>query len=149
MALGEVATMGKPGRNDPCPCGSGKKYKKCCLVANAAHKSPAPVLKSRDQPYVFADDDFDDDVSNRIVDLIDAGQLDEAEQAARDLLSRYPGIYDGHMRLGAVYKARGDCKKAAEHLRLAAAMATSPDQDHELSDSLLAEANELDPPAQR
>lgn len=23
----------KPGRNDPCPCGSGKKYKKCCLQA--------------------------------------------------------------------------------------------------------------------
>ena len=21
----------KKGRNDPCPCGSGKKYKKCCL----------------------------------------------------------------------------------------------------------------------
>jgi uncharacterized protein YecA (UPF0149 family) len=21
---------GKIGRNDPCPCGSGKKYKKCC-----------------------------------------------------------------------------------------------------------------------
>ena len=20
----------EPGRNDPCPCGSGKKYKKCC-----------------------------------------------------------------------------------------------------------------------
>lgn len=20
------------GRNDPCPCGSGKKYKKCCLI---------------------------------------------------------------------------------------------------------------------
>lgn len=20
----------KPNRNDPCPCGSGKKYKKCC-----------------------------------------------------------------------------------------------------------------------
>ncbi|MFN9549485.1 MAG: SEC-C metal-binding domain-containing protein [Pirellulaceae bacterium] len=19
------------GRNDPCPCGSGKKYKNCCL----------------------------------------------------------------------------------------------------------------------
>lgn len=25
--------MIKPGRNDPCPCGSGKKYKKCCLVS--------------------------------------------------------------------------------------------------------------------
>ena len=22
--------MAKPGRNDPCHCGSGKKYKKCC-----------------------------------------------------------------------------------------------------------------------
>ena len=21
--------MGKIGRNDPCPCGSGRKYKKC------------------------------------------------------------------------------------------------------------------------
>ena len=26
------------GRNDPCPCGSGKKYKKCCMVKDqAAH----------------------------------------------------------------------------------------------------------------
>ncbi len=24
--------MSKIGRNDPCPCGSGKKYKKCCLL---------------------------------------------------------------------------------------------------------------------
>jgi preprotein translocase subunit SecA len=24
-----------PGRNDPCPCGSGKKYKKCCLNKSA------------------------------------------------------------------------------------------------------------------
>jgi len=23
--------MSKIGRNDPCPCGSGKKYKKCCI----------------------------------------------------------------------------------------------------------------------
>ncbi|MGM0198707.1 hypothetical protein IGI68_001377 [Enterococcus sp. DIV1314a] len=23
--------VNKIGRNDPCPCGSGKKYKKCCL----------------------------------------------------------------------------------------------------------------------
>lgn len=26
-----VAVRGKVGRNDPCPCGSGKKYKKCCM----------------------------------------------------------------------------------------------------------------------
>ncbi len=24
--------MNKIGRNDPCPCGSGKKYKQCCLL---------------------------------------------------------------------------------------------------------------------
>jgi preprotein translocase subunit SecA len=25
-----VRTTIKVGRNDPCPCGSGKKYKQCC-----------------------------------------------------------------------------------------------------------------------
>jgi preprotein translocase subunit SecA len=25
-------TTRKVGRNDPCPCGSGKKYKQCCGV---------------------------------------------------------------------------------------------------------------------
>jgi hypothetical protein len=30
--LGSIVSMGsKVGRNDPCPCGSGKEYKKCCL----------------------------------------------------------------------------------------------------------------------
>ena len=28
------------GRNDPCPCGSGKKFKKCCGRAGAAEASP-------------------------------------------------------------------------------------------------------------
>ena len=27
----ETASMPRAGRNDPCPCGSGKKFKKCCL----------------------------------------------------------------------------------------------------------------------
>ncbi len=26
------ATKIKIGRNEPCPCGSGKKYKKCCML---------------------------------------------------------------------------------------------------------------------
>jgi hypothetical protein len=25
-----MARVAKAGRNDPCPCGSGKKYKRCC-----------------------------------------------------------------------------------------------------------------------
>ncbi len=28
--LSKMAVSSKVGRNDPCPCGSGKKYKKCC-----------------------------------------------------------------------------------------------------------------------
>jgi hypothetical protein len=29
----------KVGRNDPCPCGSGEKYKKCCLQKDEAARS--------------------------------------------------------------------------------------------------------------
>ncbi len=29
--ISRVTNDFKAGRNDPCPCGSGKKYKKCCL----------------------------------------------------------------------------------------------------------------------
>lgn len=29
--VNSIKTGKKIGRNDPCPCGSGKKYKKCCL----------------------------------------------------------------------------------------------------------------------
>ncbi len=33
----------KSGRNDPCPCGSGRKYKKCCLRGDEdlVHQIPA------------------------------------------------------------------------------------------------------------
>ena len=36
-AARKPATSSKVGRNDPCPCGSGKKYKKCCGL-NAAEE---------------------------------------------------------------------------------------------------------------
>ena len=28
--MADVTASGKVGRNDPCPCGSGIKYKSCC-----------------------------------------------------------------------------------------------------------------------
>jgi len=31
----QVVKSEKIGRNDPCPCGSGKKYKKCCGTSNS------------------------------------------------------------------------------------------------------------------
>jgi hypothetical protein len=30
------------GRNDPCPCGSGKKYKRCCLATDPPRSLPTP-----------------------------------------------------------------------------------------------------------
>jgi hypothetical protein len=33
----------KTGRNDPCPCGSGKKYKKCCLNQNVPATAQVPM----------------------------------------------------------------------------------------------------------
>ena len=45
--------MAKTGRNDPCPCGSGKKYKKCCL-----RKDEERVLAGR--PEAPTDDLFED-----------------------------------------------------------------------------------------
>ena len=36
----KTAPAGKVGRNDPCPCGSGKKYKNCCGRNGADRTNP-------------------------------------------------------------------------------------------------------------
>jgi tetratricopeptide (TPR) repeat protein len=53
-----------------------------------------------------------------VVDLVHAGRLDEAEQAARELLVRYPEVHDGYDRLGMVHEARGQFRQAADCYRL-------------------------------
>ncbi|MBI5525752.1 MAG: SEC-C domain-containing protein [Deltaproteobacteria bacterium] len=35
-----------PGRNDPCPCGSKKKYKKCCGSPEAAERAKAVEVRN-------------------------------------------------------------------------------------------------------
>lgn len=39
--------MAKIGRNDPCPCGSGKKYKKCCLNKNRKEEMASPRVQAK------------------------------------------------------------------------------------------------------
>jgi len=39
-----VGTMA--GRNDPCPCGSGRKYKKCCMLADQARSDQTTPVKT-------------------------------------------------------------------------------------------------------
>jgi hypothetical protein len=37
----------KVGRNDPCPCGSGLKFKKCCFGKPPKLKFSAKVIKAK------------------------------------------------------------------------------------------------------
>jgi hypothetical protein len=39
----------KIGRNDACPCGSGKKYKKCCEAKDAEARSAALAAEAQAQ----------------------------------------------------------------------------------------------------
>ena len=97
--------MAKPGRNDPCPCGSGNKYKKCCLAKEEAVarerlvKAQAPRDLRHDQRAAAnrlqvteltaavaarlaraeeedAYEDALDIASNAVVDLVRAAKLD-------------------------------------------------------------------------
>ena len=43
-----MAKPSKIGRNDPCHCGSGTKYKKCCLIKSFSSMSPPPPPTEED-----------------------------------------------------------------------------------------------------
>jgi tetratricopeptide (TPR) repeat protein len=137
--------MGQVARNQPCPCGSGKKYKRCCLAEDAARASARLGVQATDAA-TWDDDDLEA-ASNAVVDLIHAGRLDEAEAAARELLARYPEVFDGLERLGRVYEARGDHKQAADYYRQAVAFILEHPEgfDGEIPTELVEQANALDP----
>jgi SEC-C motif len=50
---GEALTAVNTKRNDPCPCGSGRKYKQCCLAKDEAAEREALEIASRraDNPF--------------------------------------------------------------------------------------------------
>jgi len=58
----------RAGRNDPCPCGSGRKHKKCC--AGRPHFGPGPEVRARNR---LLDEAFD-----RAVDVMFTPDLEEA-----------------------------------------------------------------------
>jgi len=131
--------MAKIGRNAPCPCGSGKKYKKCCLPLQGRSSSQKNIS------YSEAGIDDLDMLSNSVADLINEDKLDEAEKVCHELLSRYPGQIDGIDRSAEVYEARGDKKKAAEYFRKAAFFAqNNPGFDQEGIDWYLSKAKQLE-----
>jgi tetratricopeptide (TPR) repeat protein len=133
--------MVKIGRNQPCPCGSGKKYKKCCLYLHERSSS------QQNPAIVYSMDDIDelDRLSNSVVDLISEKHLDEAEEICHQLLSNYPDQIDGIDRLAEVYAAKGDKKRAAEYYRKAADFAqNNPGFDPQTIDWYLSQARDLE-----
>ena len=92
--------MKKPGRNEPCPCGSGKKYKKCCL-----HTSKP----SAGGTFVYTDLD---DLSNQVPELINQKKYDEAEEVCRKLREQYPEQIDGLHRSAELFEAIEDYGEA-------------------------------------
>jgi tetratricopeptide (TPR) repeat protein len=85
--------MPKIGRNDPCPCGSGKKYKKCCMgKGGIADRQPDMARQSvglpgitpiRISPYSSSRESALYDAFDEIVELEKA---DRVREAARKFL---------------------------------------------------------------
>jgi tetratricopeptide (TPR) repeat protein len=163
--------MAKTGRNDPCHCRSGKKYKRCCLEKEAAAESAARETEQAARAHqhehdgavcnccgtpgmragrVSVDDGpVLDKMSNGVIDLVKNGKLDEAERAAHALLERFPQMHDGYDRLGMVYEARGDNKQAASYYRkvIGLVRAHPDDYDPRFADRFNEMAERLDPTA--
>jgi tetratricopeptide (TPR) repeat protein len=148
--------MPKIGRNDPCPCGTGKKYKHCCRdkdeaaerTALAAARAAAAADYQERQAQLEHQDDLAR-ASNAVIERLHAGRLDEAEQAARELLVRFPEVHDGYDRLGMVFEARGDHKAAADcYRRVIEFVRAHPElYDQEFETTFQGLIAKLDPPA--
>ena len=149
--------MAKPGRNDLCSCGSGKKYKACCLTRDEAaeREELAKAQAGRDERaaekrqslrevretmlarlagHAPADDIFDDELmqaSNTALRLVHEGRLDQAEAAARDLMVRFPDMPDGWEYLGLVHEQRGERQLAVDCYRRALERVRRTPEDYE------------------
>ena len=109
--------MAKISRNQPCPCGSGRKYKRCCWHRDrAAHVPATPAASPAASPsgYRWAETELDR-LSNSVVTLVDEGRLDEADAACEELRTRFPEVHDWLMRKAMVCEARGDAELAIEY----------------------------------
>ena len=107
--------MKKPGRNEPCPCGSGKKFKKCCLQA------PEPSTGST---FIYTDLD---ELSNQVPELIRQEKYSKAKEVCQKLLKQYPEQIDWLHRSAELFEAMGDYEKAATFYEQTAQFAEQAD----------------------
>jgi tetratricopeptide (TPR) repeat protein len=95
------------GRNDPCPCGSGRKYKHCCLAREAAAAKGGGDLHALNHAAM---------AHQRM------GRLDEAASGYRRAIALAPGNAELHFNLGTALQARGSAAEAVEANRRALAI---------------------------
>jgi len=95
----------KAGRNDPCPCGSGRKYKHCCGSVSSA--APVPEAQSLI------------DAAN---DLRAKGRPQESVALYRRALAIEPRSDEAHNNLGNAFVELGQPAEAADCYRRALAL---------------------------
>jgi predicted O-linked N-acetylglucosamine transferase (SPINDLY family) len=108
----------KAGRNDPCPCGSGKKYKKCCGQEGVA---AAPGNSARKQ--ILTPED-----TNLLIALFNAGHYADLESNARALLEQLPNSGFVWKVLGLSLKMQG--KDALQAMQKAAKLLPNDAEAH-------------------
>ena len=114
----------KPGRNDTCPCGSGKKYKKCCCgkpEAGSAYQPQRPPARSAAQKAPGHHE------IGMLVTLFNQQRYMEAGLMARSMTENFPRFGFGWKVLGAAANRVGRSAEALASLQKAAAL--SPDDE--------------------
>jgi hypothetical protein len=92
--------MTKTGRNEPCPCGSGKKYKKCCLAGDQAVRRPVNAITDNvlpphdDQSATGGEEDNSDPFMAEIYDRFEDADFDRRVALIEEVLSQGKGSTD-------------------------------------------------------
>ena len=108
---------GKIGRNDPCPCGSGKKYKHCCLGKHETKRLAKDTEQIADLP---ANDKEQEQLVQRIekaFTLLGAQQYPEAISFALKLTELYPNEDRLHDIVATSHLYSGECEEAIKICR--------------------------------
>jgi len=79
----------KVGRNDPCPCGSGKKYKKCCMLKDEkriqSDESENTAAPSEDKKLNSHSDETENNL-HRAYNLMEKSQFEQASRVFRTII---------------------------------------------------------------
>ena len=112
MALVDQLVMHRVGRNEPCPCGSGKKYKKCCLPQREEARRAVPPERLKEmEKLAKAREQLAKDIAKGY-DLLFKEEYGKAGRLADQLLTAYPEDDRLHDMAVSVALATSDYEKA-------------------------------------